>query len=140
MTSPLRSFPKRLDSLPGIFAFLQTALSAAGADERARHDIAFAVEEFFTNMVKYTPESSNDVVLHVEANKDTVEVILENRDVEPFDVTRAVEKDTALPLDERSPGGLGIQLSRALMDDIRYAYEHRRSIITLTRRLRTPEE
>jgi anti-sigma regulatory factor (Ser/Thr protein kinase) len=132
---PERSFPKHISALPGVFAFLSEALDPLTSDERARLDIAFAVEEFFTNMVKYTPESANDILIRIVAHAEGVDVVLENTDVEPFDVTRAPEADTTLPLDRRRPGGLGIQLSRELMDDIRYKYEDRRSIITLSRRL-----
>jgi serine/threonine-protein kinase RsbW len=136
MTPVSCAFPKRLDALPQIFTFLEQTLVPLNADDRARHDLAFAVEEFFTNMVKYTPESVHDVVIRIGTEADQVEVILENSDVEPFDVTRAVPTDTTLPLEQRRPGGLGIQISREILDQVRYRYENRTSIITLVRKLR----
>jgi anti-sigma regulatory factor (Ser/Thr protein kinase) len=40
-----------------------------------------------------------------------------------FDPTAARPVDPKRPLEEREPGGLGLQLVRSVMDDV--AYEHR---------------
>jgi anti-anti-sigma factor len=51
-----------------------------------------------------------------------VEVTLTDRDVDFFDVTRTAEVDTSLPLDQRTPGGLGLHLIKKMVDFIEYQY------------------
>jgi anti-sigma regulatory factor (Ser/Thr protein kinase) len=60
-------------------------------------------------------------------------VSLTDFDVEPFDITKFKPYDAGLPLAERKPGGLGIHLVRAVMDEVTYEYENRCSRITLTK-------
>jgi anti-sigma regulatory factor (Ser/Thr protein kinase) len=90
------------------------------------------VEELFTNMVKYSPESSADVRIDVAAVDGGVEVTITDYDVEPFDVTQAPVVDTTLPIERRRPGGLGLHLVRKLADSLDYHYSEtgRRSRIT----------
>jgi serine/threonine-protein kinase RsbW len=61
-----------------------------------------------------------------------VEVTLTDSDAEAFDVTRAPQADTRLPLEQRQPGGLGIHLVRKMVDSIDYYYspETRTSRVT----------
>ena len=51
-----------------------------------------------------------------------VEVTLVDRDVEPFDVTRAPDADVRAPVEARRPGGLGLHLVRRMVDAIEYRY------------------
>ena len=130
-----REFPKKFSSLPDIFQFLDDSLAELTRDRAVVHVFSLAVEEFFTNMVKYSPESSRDVRIRVSSEPDAAVVTLTDREVEPFDVTAARTPDTTLPLEERKPGGLGIFLSRELLDVVDYHYEDRCSTIILKKRL-----
>src|SRR5207344_1009820 len=94
--------------------------------------VDFTVEELFTNMVKYSPESDARVRLDIATIDGGVEVALTDYDVEPFDVTRAPDVDTNLPIELRRPGGLGLHLIRRLVDTMAYEYskDARQSRIT----------
>jgi serine/threonine-protein kinase RsbW len=59
-----------------------------------------------------------------------LEVRLTDYDVERFDPTRAAPVDVNAPLDERSPGGLGLYLVMKMVDSIHYEYRNRQSKIT----------
>jgi anti-sigma regulatory factor (Ser/Thr protein kinase) len=72
----------------------------------------------------------------VRLDGDAVAVTLVAHGVNAFDVTATGPVDVSLSLEERTPGGLGIHLSRHMLDDVRYEYEDRRSTITLVKRLR----
>jgi anti-sigma regulatory factor (Ser/Thr protein kinase) len=127
-----RSFARRVDALPHIVAFTAEAFAQEAIDPRLRLAVDFAVEELFTNMVKYGASSTADVRIDVAAIDGGVEVTLTDYDVEPFDVTRAPDADVGLPIEARQPGGLGLHLIRRLVDAIEYDYskEQRRSRIT----------
>jgi anti-sigma regulatory factor (Ser/Thr protein kinase) len=55
-----------------------------------------------------------------------VEVTLTDHDVAHFDVTQAPAVDTSRPLQEREPGGLGLHLTRRLVDRLQYSYDPQR--------------
>jgi len=126
-----RTFKKQISSLDAVFGFLDEALSPLADNHAVMYPLQLAVEEFFTNMVKYNPEGTQDIMIGVEREGNAVHVTIVDEDVEPFDVTRAGVTDTSLDLAERPVGGLGIYLSRALLDDIKYSYADRRSTIIL---------
>jgi anti-sigma regulatory factor (Ser/Thr protein kinase) len=127
-----RTFGRRVGVLPDIVAFTAEAFVQQGIDSRLRLPVDFAVEELFTNMVKYGVASTSDVQIDVAAIDGGVEVTLTDYDVEPFDVTQAPDAEVGLPIEVRQPGGLGLHLIRRLVDSIEYEYskEQRRSRIT----------
>jgi anti-sigma regulatory factor (Ser/Thr protein kinase) len=117
-----RAFPRRFDSLDAIVAFTEAFFAAAGIDAGLRPAVDLALEELFTNMVKYGAGSAADVAITMTAIPDGVEVTLTDRDAPPFDVTRAPDVDVTLPIDRRNPGGLGLHLVRRMLDSIEYDY------------------
>ena len=136
MTSS-RAFRRSFDALAAIFAFTSDEFARQGIDESLLPTVDFAVEELFTNMVKYGKGTDADVRIGLKGLPDGVEVTLTDYDVEPFDVTKAPEVDVSLPIEERRPGGLGLHLIRRLMDSVEYEYsrESRESRITLRKTL-----
>ena len=97
--------------------------------------LQFVVEEMFTNMVRYNSETQNDVAIQFRIEGNELLVTLIDRDVHYFDPRDRPPVDITRPVDERKPGGLGIHLTRQMMDDIRYEYVDRTSKITLVKRL-----
>jgi len=55
-----------------------------------------------------------------------VEMVLTDYDVEQFDVTRAPDAETDLPIEQRKPGGLGLHLIRRMVDSMNYEYSRER--------------
>lgn len=125
------AFERSFDSLPEIFAFTARTFAREGIDARLLQVIDLALEELFTNMVKYSTTTTKPVEVEIAPIANGVEVTLTDYDVEPFDVTKAPEVDITLPIEQRNPGGLGLHLVRRLLDSIEYEYtkEIRRSRI-----------
>lgn len=128
-------FAKSFDSLAAVFAFLENAFSRLTGNPEHQQTFALAVEEFFTNMVKYHPEAQHPITLSVFLRGTEVSVVLADEGVEPYDVTQAPEPDLDAPLGERRVGGLGIYLSRTLLDAVEYRHERGTSIVTLKKNL-----
>ncbi len=130
-----RTFSRDIDALPEIAGFVQDFLASENLDGSYAFTIDLIIEELFTNMVKYSTEGTNEIPIRLENDGERISIRLTDRDVEPFDVTRAPRVDTGQGLAERKPGGLGIHFVKSLADTIHYDYEERTSVITVTRRL-----
>jgi phosphoserine phosphatase len=130
-------FQRSYDSLEPMFAMTRDFCARNGVDPGVLPTVDFTVEELFTNMVKYSRESDARVRLDLATIDGGLEVTLTDYDVEPFDVTRAPDVDTSLPIEHRRPGGLGLHLIRRLVDSMVYEYveEGRQSRITFRKTL-----
>jgi serine/threonine-protein kinase RsbW len=135
-TAMEKTFPRTFEALEGIFQFAGEFFAVEQIDPSYRYAVDFALEEIFTNLVKYHPGNPNDILISLDRTPGRLLITLTDFDVEPFDVSIARETPIDTSLEERRVGGLGIQLTRRLMDDIDYEYADRRSRITLTKLLR----
>ena len=82
------------------------------------------------NMVTYNIETKEDILIRMVPHDHGIEVSLTDYDVERFDPTSAGSVDVEAPLDERTPGGLGLYLVLKMVDSIHYEYRNRQSKIT----------
>ncbi len=126
-----RSFERSLERLDDIFTFLAECASEYALDPGSTFAVNMAVEELFTNMVKYNRSGTGDIAVSVNGHADGVEVRMVDPDSQPFDITAMAEIDTSAPLEARRPGGLGIHLVRSLMDEVQYDYRGRKTSIRL---------
>ncbi|MCH7754595.1 ATP-binding protein [candidate division KSB1 bacterium] len=130
-----KKFKRDLNSLDGIFKFINEFSAKTGVDESVVFTINLVVEELFTNIVKYTSENSNEILLQLKKNEDDLIIHLTDFDVDPFDITKTAEVDTKQSLEERRVGGLGIHLVKQMIDKIEYEYKDRQSKIILIKHL-----
>jgi anti-sigma regulatory factor (Ser/Thr protein kinase) len=91
------------------------------------------MEELFTNMVKYNPNNSNDILLDVSTDDESITVSLTDYDVDAFDVTATRDVNVSAPLEHRKPGGLGLHLIQKMVDTLKYEYSDRQSTVTFTK-------
>ena len=127
-----KKFARSYDSLKEIYDFTEAVLDAGDIGKSQRYPVHFAMEELFTNMVKYNPDNNEDILLDVETDNGAITVTITDYDVDAFDVTSTREIDTTLPLAERKVGGLGLHLIRHMVDSLNYHYANRQSRITFT--------
>lgn len=132
-----RSFKRALTALDDVFGFLDEAMMACDVDAASAYAVNFAVEEFFTNMVKYEPEGDHTVSIHVEREENRLTVRMVDTGVRPFDVTNARAPDLSASLEDRPVGGLGLHISKELLDSVTYEYGEGQSTITFVKTLET---
>ena len=120
-------------SLEEMYELTERFLLDEAVEPAVRFPVHFVMEELFTNMVKYQPENANDILLAVNAAKGGVTVSLTDYDVDAFDVTLARRVDIEAPIEDRTPGGLGLHLIHKMVDSLRYDYADRQSTVTFTK-------
>ena len=124
--SAAAAFRRSFDAIEEIFSFTASAFASEGLEPEIRPAVDLVLEEIFTNVVKYGRASPAPVSVEITRIPGGVEVTLVEDDAEHFDLTLAPEVDTSLPLEQRSPGGLGLHLVRKLVDSLEYRYDSRR--------------
>jgi anti-sigma regulatory factor (Ser/Thr protein kinase) len=109
-----------LANLSVIRRFVEDSARSLSADGRTAEDLAQAVDECATNIIEhgYRGEPGTIEVEIVRAG-ETLTVVLRDH-APPFDPTRAPLPDLTGSLEEREPGGLGLYLTRRLVDDWHY--------------------
>lgn len=130
-----KSFPRTAACLPEIFDFMEAFFRQAHVGEAHQPGTQLAVEELFTNLVKYSQGGKQDIRIEMACEDGKLVVSLTDFDVEPFDIRTVPDARTDLSLAERKPGGLGIHLVKRLVDRIDYEYCDRNSTTTFVKNL-----
>lgn len=128
-----QAFARSNDSLSEIYEFAEGVLAANDVADAARFSVHLALEELFVNMVKYNPDVVGDIDIDVSVAKNTVKVTLTEYGVPEFDVTVPKKVDVDAPLEDRTPGGLGVYLIQNLADALEYEYGDGRSRVIFTK-------
>ena len=129
-----RRFDRAISVVPEIAAFVREWFERERLGSAHLEPVQLAVEEVFTNMVKYSGGKEH-ILIELCRSDSEVSVSLTDFDVDRFDIRATPEVNTAAPLESRRPGGLGIHLVKKLMDRIDYRYEDRCGTTTVVRRL-----
>jgi serine/threonine-protein kinase RsbW len=135
-----RSFPRSIQSLQQIFSFIDECTTAYALPPDLMPSVDLAVEELFTNMVKYQHPGSAEIRIECERVEEALQIRMTDHNVDRFDPTSLPDPDLTLPIEQRRPGGLGIFLTKRVMDDLHYEYRERTSIITVTKSFRRTDD
>jgi serine/threonine-protein kinase RsbW len=125
-----QKFNRSFAELKNIVTMTETLFREEGLQPGLRNVVDLATEELFVNMVTYNTESDKDILIQMSPHAHGVEVSLTDYDVDRFDPTVTGPIDIDTPLDERTPGGLGLYLVLKMVDSIHYEYRNRQSKIT----------
>lgn len=125
------------ENLPKVMEFVDRMLESVNCPPKAGMQIDIAVEEIFTNIVNYAyaPDKGNATVrVDVTDNPVTVSITFIDHGV-PYDPLAKDDPDITLSAEERQIGGLGIFMTKQVMDDVLYEYKGGRNILTLKKNL-----
>ena len=122
-----------LDNLDTVQGFVAETLERAGCPLRTQMQIEVAVEEIFVNIAQYAyaPETG-EVTVSAELSGDGRALTLCFSDGGvPYDPLARQDPDIALPAEERDVGGLGVYMTKQLMDELHYEYRDGRNVLTM---------
>ena len=124
-------------NLDKVTDFINEHLEKCGCKPKAQMQMDLAVEEIFVNIAHYAyaPEKGKATV-RVEVTPDpvTVTITFIDRGV-PYDPLKKEDPDVTLSAQERDIGGLGIFLTKQIMDDVSYEYKDGQNILKLKKSL-----
>ena len=125
------------ENLSAVQAFVEERLEATDCPMKLLLQIGVAVEEIFVNIAHYayTP-SVGKATVRVEVLEDpvTVEITFVDHGV-PYDPLAKEDPDVSLSAEERGIGGLGIFMTKRMMDEVNYEYRDGANILTLKKGL-----
>lgn len=130
-----QAFPRTAACLPEIFAFMDDFFARTGIADEHRMPMQFVVEEWFTNLVKYSRGGTQDIVLDLKRERGRLVISLTDIGVLPFDIRAVPDVDVDRDLKDRKPGGLGVHLVKRMVDDIDYEYVDGRSTTIFVKEL-----
>jgi anti-sigma regulatory factor (Ser/Thr protein kinase) len=129
-----REFPRDIGALDGLFGFVRAFLRSRGLPEDAGWNVDLVLEELFTNIVKYGRPSSAPVRVGFDWQQPLLTLRVTDTDSDFFDPTVEPGADTTRPIEERTPGKLGLHFVRQVAERFEYVYEGRTSRITVSLR------
>ena len=115
--------------------FVGAAAETAGLDAATAMSLNLAIEEAVTNVILYAypKEQKGEINLESIVREHALVFILSDSGTE-FDPTKAPDADTALGVEDRPIGGLGIHLVRNIMDAVSYSRTGSRNILTMNKK------
>ena len=126
--------PGNLDAVQG---FVEECLEEAGASMKTQMQMSVAVEEVFINIAHYAyaPGTGEAVVTVTLAGSPAAAAITFRDRGVPYDPLANSDPDVTLSADEREIGGLGIFMTKKLVDEMSYEYRDGENVLTLKKLL-----
>ncbi len=114
----------KLENLSQTADFIQQATQNAGLNESDKFDVLVAVQEACENIIQYGYSKCKKGSIKIRCESEDDGFVVRIRDEgKSFDPNSAPEPDIDSPLEERSPGGLGIYFMKNLMDEVYYNFD-----------------
>ena len=121
------------DNLRKVLDFVDAHLEMVDCPMKSKMQLDLAVEEIYINIANYAyAPGIGKAVVRVEVSDDPIAVSITFIDKGvPYDPLKKSDPDVTLSAAERDVGGLGIFLTKKVMDDISYEYKNGQNILTL---------
>lgn len=127
----------KLENLNKVLAFIDEQLEELDCSMKTQMQIDIAVEELFVNIAHYAyaPNVGNAVIrTEFDNNPPCFHITFIDQGVY-YDPLAKADPDVTLSAEERQVGGLGIFMVKKSMDDMRYKYENKHNILTISKKL-----
>ena len=130
------TLPNDIETIPRLNEFIDGFCEEQGISMDVCMSLTLAIEEAVVNVMNYAyPEgTAGHVDIEVDADKESVTFVISDTG-KPFDPTKKEDVDITLPAEKRTIGGLGIHLTRQIMDAVDYRYTDHRNILTLRKKI-----
>lgn len=127
-----KEFSAKQEELTNVHAFVEDELEKHNIKSSEINQVNLAVEEIFVNIANYAYQGKDGTCkLSIEfKNPKELELTFEDNGT-PFNPLENKDPDISLSADERDIGGLGIFITKKIMDDVTYKYESNKNILIM---------
>ncbi|MBR3532664.1 MAG: ATP-binding protein [Clostridiales bacterium] len=125
------------ENLARVTDFVNERLEGTDCSMRVMMQIDVAVEEIFINIANYAyGQDKGDAIIRLEIKEEpfTASITFIDRGT-PYDPLAKEDPDVTLAAADRPIGGLGIYMTKKIMDDVLYEYKDGSNILKLIKRL-----
>lgn len=122
----------KLENIEKVIVFVNSELESKSCAADVIQRIDIALEELLVNVSHYAyKDEEGTVTVGISFPKeDLVQIDIRDRGV-AYDPTMKEDPDVTVPLGQRKKGGLGIYMTKMVMDEMLYEYEAGYNHITL---------
>ena len=131
--------PASVDQLETVLGFVHAELARRLCPLKVQKQLDIAIEEMFVNVARYAYPDAEEghpgqvkVTYTYSATPPAITVELDDTGV-PYDPLKHEDPARPASADEAEIGGLGIMMTKRLVDDIGYRYEHGHNILTFSK-------
>lgn len=117
-----------VNSIGRVSAFVEQELEEADIPVIVINLINFAVDEIYSDIVRYS--GADDATVSVAVEKERIVVSFADNGY-PYDPTKKPDPGTSLSAEERKIGGLGFYIVKKTMDTVEYEYKDGCNVLTL---------
>lgn len=116
--------------------FVKDFLGRLDLDRKVAAGLRLALEETVVNVISYAyPEGGKgEVCIYAESDRKEIRFTVVDWGI-AFDPTAVLDPDTTQEVESRPVGGLGILLTRKLVDSVSYCRKHGNNVLSLTKTL-----
>lgn len=126
----------RLSELERLTDWVASLGRDQGLDQGLVFKLEMCLEEIVTNVMKYAYGPGDGRSIVVTGRRQGDDLILEVEDEgEPFDPLTHEVMGQEKPLEEMEIGGLGIHLTKQMMDRVEYRRQDGKNVLSLTKRI-----
>ncbi len=131
----------RLKDIAAVTSRFEAFATEHDLPSRLRRSMNLVFDDLLNNVISYAyrDEEDHDITVRVELLPDRLALTLTDDGV-PFDPFVYNEPDTALSLEEREAGGLGLHLVQNLMDEVQYTRRTDHNVVTLVKYLEVDQK
>lgn len=120
-----------LTEIEKIRSFLRENLKELKISEKEHYQIELSLLEVCINIIRYAyPQQKGEIMLKTWREKGKIFLEIRDNGI-PFDPTKSKPPDLKEILSNEEKGGLGIFLTRKLMDGLDYKRENNQNILTM---------
>ena len=129
-----------MDNVEKAIKFVCNPLKELEFSKKSIMHVRLACEEILVNIVSYAYSDASQntnktmkVKYEIIEDEKEVRIVFEDSGI-PFNPLENKDPDITLKGSERTPGGLGIYMTKKFMDDIQYEYTENKNILTVRKK------
>lgn len=137
----IRKVLNNLNVVPEVIQWAEEFCNQHHVSRNTMLSMLVAVEEILVNIISYGYEDGRDHEIRIELScKEGKITAAFTDDGKPFNILEMETPDITAPADDRPIGGLGIHLTRSMMDEVNYKREEGKNVLILRKKSNPSKE